>query len=599
MTTSLPSTNPVDDYARRVVAGDVPAGKYHRLACVRHLGDRDRENTSGFPYRFVWEERDGKDRLRHCAMRFLKFARQVKHYKGKKWAGQFFEPSEAQVFRLGSIFGWRNVVTGYRRFTTAYNEIPRKNGKSFEAAIVLVYCTFFEGEPGADGFVIATKEKQAKIVFGDAKRMVSRSPSLRARIAVAANNLHRDSTASKAEPLGSDSDTTDGLNPFVIVLDEFHAFKVRGLLDVMESATGARDTFLNFQITTAGDDPVSPCGDQHDYACKILDGVLEEDASTQSFFAFIAHADVEDDWLDERTWAKANPHYDVSVNPDDMRKLAMKAKNMPSAAAEFKQKRLNIWVNSSQPWLSLDGWKAGQSSWDPDELLHQSCWVGVDLASSIDLCAMVFVFPPTATRKKTRLLRWIWTPKDTLKERARRDRAPYEVWAEQGHLVTPDGVRVNHKVIREVLVAQRDRYRIEQIGFDPWHADLVMDELTDRHVGGFSEEQVILVPQTYAGMSKAALDFEASVLECNVDANRCPVMTWCASNAVVQRDGKDNIYPVKKKSRGRIDPIMASIIGWRLASLGVETQRRKKRGPAKTWTPQGWKEAGADAQPTA
>src|SRR5262245_14126617 len=150
------STNPVDAYATQVAKGVIPAGRYHRLACVRHLNDRKREGNPDFPYRFVWEARDEAGRLKHCAQRFLTFARQAKHYKGKRWAGHFFEPSDFQVFRLGSIFGWRHVETGARRFTTAYNELPRKQGKSFEAAIVAVYVTFFEGEPGAEGYVIAT-----------------------------------------------------------------------------------------------------------------------------------------------------------------------------------------------------------------------------------------------------------------------------------------------------------------------------------------------------------------------------------------------------------------------------------------------------------
>lgn len=609
MKTTPPSTNPVDAYAQRVVDGEVPAGKYHRLACARHLKDRQREGTPGFPYRFVWEAHElhqGKPRLVQCAARFLQFARQVRHYKGKRWAGKHFEPTDNQVFRLGAIFGWRHNATGNRRFTTAYNELPRKNGKSFEAAIVAVYVTFFEGEPGAEGYCIATKEKQAKIVFGDAKKLVLAAPGLRNRIKVNAANLHRERTACKLEPLGSDSDTTDGLNPYLIITDEYHALKTRDLTDVMESATGARDTFLNFQITTAGDDPVSPCGDQHDYACKILDGVLDEDESTVAFFAFIAHADVEDDWLDERTWIKANPHYGLSVNPDDIRKLALKAKNMPTAAPEFKQKRLNIWVNSSQPWLSVDGWRAGQSTgtsrWDWRELKGESCWVGVDLASMIDLCAMVFVFPPSPKHAKWRLLRWIWTPRDTLLERARRDRAPYNIWAAQlpepfelaAPLIAVDGKRINHKVIREVLVAQRAHFRIEQVGFDPWHADQVVDDLVD--LDGFGREQVILVSQTYKDMSKPCLDYEADVLEGNVDANDCPAMRLACANAVVQRDGKDNVYPVKKKSRGRIDPLMASLIGYKLATLGKKT-KRTGGGRASVWTRDGFVPAGGVPPP--
>lgn len=545
---------PVDVYARDVVEGRIPAGKYHRLACARHMSDREREGSDALPYIFDWT----------AAQRFFRFASQMKHYKGR-WAGQRFDPSPSQVFRLGSIFGWRNV-DGKRRFTTAYNELPRKSGKSFEAAIVALYVTFFEGEPGAEGYCIATKEAQAKIVWENCKRLVT-SSGLGARIAVQSKNLHIDATASKLEPLGSDSDSTDGLNPHFIATDEFHAFKTRDLVNVMESALGARENPLHFQITTAGNDPVSPGGEQHEYACQILDGVLDDDASTVRFFAFIAHADTEDDpWL-ETTWRKANPHWGISVNPEEMREYSARAKQMPGAAAEFKQKRLNLWVNSQQPWLSMDGWRAGQSAWDPDVMAGETCYVGVDLASKLDLLSMSFLFPPKAQRVSWRILQYIWTPKDTLRDRAHRDRAPYQVWADQGWLRTMPGTEMDYAEVRNVLKQERQRFRIAQIGFDPWHADKVGKELIT--VDGFKQDQVILVSQTYAGMSSAAQHVEAAVLAGKFDARQCPVSAWSASNVVVQRDGKDNIYPVKKKSRGRIDPVMSAIIAMSLAQRAL------------------------------
>ncbi len=565
----------VEAYAREVVAGTVPAGKYHRLACARHLRDLERVGTPEFPYVFVWENAD----------RFLKFARCLKHYKGRQFAGKPFEPTPFQVFRLGSVFGWRHATTGLRRFTTSYNEVPRKQGKSFEAAAVGLYATFFEGEPGAEGYCIATKEEQAKIVFGDMKQLVTTS-GLSSRIKVNAANLHRQANASKLEPLGSDSDTTDGLNPHFVCVDELHKFKKRGLLDVMESATGARLNPLFYEITTAGDDPVSVCGDQHAYACQILDQAIDEDASTLSFFACIAHADTEreeqqpdgtivkipgDDWLDEATWQKANPHWGISVNPEDMRKLAAKAKQMPSAAAEFKQKRLNIWINATAPCLSIDGWRAGQSAWSPDDMLHEPCYVGIDLASKIDFATLSFAFPPSPGRRQWRILNYIWTPADTLRERARRDRAPYEVWAEQGWLITCPGTRIDQNAIKAKLLEERERFDIERAGFDPWHADKLIDELTDPEDGGFDKEQILAVPQTYAGMSSGCLEMQAEILGGNVDARSCPVTRLAVANTVGQMDGKENLMFAKGKSRGRIDPIVAPTIGMALWKRFGET----------------------------
>jgi phage terminase large subunit-like protein len=531
-----------------VVAGRVPAGKYHRLACQRHQRDRAHERTRAFPYWF--------DVAR--AERFFRFATHLRHYKGQ-WAGQLIELEPHQQFRLGSLFAWRHVKTGLRRFRTAYNEVPRKNGKSLEAAVVALYESFFDGEPGAEGYCIATKREQAKIVFNDCKKLVQ-SSGLRSRIAVLTANLHRDDTACKLEPLGADRDSTDGLNPQIVTIDEAHAMKSRGLIDVMETATGARRQPIINWITTAGNDPFSPCGDQHDYACKVLERVLVDD----TLFAFIAHADVNDDPWEASTWRKANPNFGVSVLLDDLRALASKARHMPPAAAAFKQKRLNLWVHTLTPWLSLDGWRHGQSTWSLAEMAGEPCYIGIDMSSKIDLTAVVLLFPPTATRLSWRLVPWCLTPADTLEHRAHRDRATYTEWLAPTPLGrtlrTNPGNRIDQDVVREMVRDAAAQFAVQTVGIDPWNAGNLVKDLAD---DGFT---VVEVPQNLSQMSAPSKDFEADVLDGLVDAGGDALMFWCVSNVVVARDGKDNIYPTKKRSRGRIDPVVAALIARKLAS---------------------------------
>lgn len=542
----------IDRYARAVLAGDVPAGKYHRLACARHVRDKAREASLEFPYRLDYALAD----------RFLKFGSLLRHYKGE-WAGQFIEWQPYQVFRLGSLFGWVHCASGLRRFRHSYTELPRKQGKSLEDAVVALYCTFFDGEPGAEGYCAATKKDQARIVFGDAKRLVETS-GLRSRIETLHSNLYAPATASKLEPLGADEDSLDGLNPHFVSLDEIHKYKTRGMIDVLETAVGARRQPLIFKITTAGDDLVSPCGDEHNYAVQILEGTLTD----ETYFAFIAHADDDDDWTLEDTARKANPNYGVSVNPADLASKVHKARGIPAAAAAYQQKHLNRWINASAAWLSLDGWRAGQSApgaWQPGELAGRECYVGIDLAAKLDLTAMVALFPPRAGETSYKTLRWIWTPADTLAERAHRDRAPYGQWRDEGWLLTTPGTRVDHRCIRDALGELRDYgVTIARVGFDPWHADQLITQLQTED--GFGLEQIVEVAQTYHGMSAGCSALEAAILAGSVDAQGDPVMTWAAGNAVVQRDGKDNIYPVKKRSRGRIDPIMALAIAFVLAA---------------------------------
>ncbi len=264
--------DPVTDYARDVVDGRILGGRHHRLSCQRHLADLERQGAPGFPYVYDWAQAD----------RFLRFARKMRHYKGEGeagqlWAGKLFDPSPNQVFRWGCIFGWRRL-DGLRRFTTAYQEMPRKSGKTFEVAIAALYVTFFEGEPGAEGVCAATKRSQARRVFDDMAKFVQ-SSGLKSRLTVQAHNIHSTATSSKFEPLGADADSTDGLNLQCIVTDEYHAHKTNALVDVLESSTGSRRNPLHLQITTAGDDPVSPCGKQHDYICQILEGVITDEAT--------------------------------------------------------------------------------------------------------------------------------------------------------------------------------------------------------------------------------------------------------------------------------------------------------------------------------
>lgn len=541
----------IDQYAHDVDAGRVVAGRYHRLACARHIRDRARADDPAFPYVFRPELAD----------RFIRFAAQLRHYKGE-WAGTPIRLEPHQCFRLGSVFAWVHRDTGLRRFRVAYNELPRKNGKSLEAAIVALYLTFFDGENGAEGYCIATKREQARIVFNDCKRLVAANKQLRARIKAFTANLHRESTASKLEPLGADRDSTDGLNPHVVTIDEAHAMKSRGLIDVMETAVGARQQPLINWITTAGNDPVSPCGDQHDYACRILDQAHTDD----TVFAFIAHAEPADDPWAVDTWRKANPNFGVSVKQDDLDNLARKARHMPAAANAFKQKRLNLWVNTLAPWLSMDGWNAGQSAWTLDDMEDEPAWLGIDLSSKIDLTAIAIVFPPHDDRRRWRIAALCLSPEATLDERAHRDRAPYRAWADAGYLRTCPGNRIDQDMVRELVRDCCDRFDVRQVGIDPYNAGNLVNLLETE-----DGLQVIEIGQTMLQMSGPAKDFEADVLDGMIDGGHNPLLAWCVSNVVVMHDNKGNIYPVKKRSRGRIDPVIAALLARKLAALDADT----------------------------
>lgn len=539
--------HPVDQYAKSLKPKSANVGKYHRLAALRHLRDRAAEGSAKFPFIFDPERAD----------QAIRFYGKLRHYKGPA-AGRPFVLELWQQFTVGSVFGWIHPETGRRRFRTVYEEIPRKNGKSTRLAGGAVRLAFFDQEPGADVFCAATKRDQAKIVFEDARQIVLRNPFLRKRIKVLANNMHQQTTASKIEPLGADKDTMDGLNPHAAIVDEFHAHKHRGVIDVLATAMGARTQPILWMITTAGSDPLSPCGEMHTYATKVLERL--EGFVDETFFAFIAHADQDDDPFDERTWEKANPNIDVSVYREDMRALARRARGVPSELATFKQKRLNIWVRSGTPWLDMEGWRAGQH---PDRRLAalkgRLCIGGLDLSSRIDLTAFVLLFPPVEDLDRWVVGAWFFMPEDNVADLTAKHRAPYDQWVLDQRIITNPGKRIEHAPIVDHIRELRGAgFTFDAVGYDPWNCGDVPNALEEAGI------QAIEIRQKTEQLNEVCKEFEAAVKAGQVDGAAHPVLTWMASNVTVRRDADDNIRPVKPKDgTARIDGISASVTAWR------------------------------------
>jgi phage terminase large subunit-like protein len=399
-------------------------------------------------------------------------------------------------------------------------------------------------------------------VLRDAIRLAKAS-GLRERLQLKKSIVH-EASASFLQALGGDASTQDGLNPYFICVDEMHAMRSRDLLDVMESALGAQAVVPVLPDHDGRRRPGERVRRSARLRVRILDGTLEDDDSTVAFFAFIAHADVDDDPWDERTWHQGQPALGHLDQPRGVPKIAAKAKKMPAAAAEFKQKRLNLWVNSYEPWLSIEGWTRGRPTSRASlprgarrrAVLHRHRPQFEDRPLRVSA-----LFPPAAIRG--------WCV-DLSRRSRRRTRSRFgsiaiarrtHVWVDQGWLETTPGNRIDYDAILERVKELATYYDVQAIGVDPWNAGNLITDLQNEGL------EVVEVPQTFAHLSGASKDFEGEVLDGLVDANANPVMRWAVGNAVVQRDGKDNIQPIKKKSRGRIDPVVATVIARRLAGV--------------------------------
>lgn len=560
-------------YAVDVAGGKIIAGKYVRLACERHLSDLDGGHERG-----LWFDVAAASR----AVGFFGF---LKHSKGE-WAGRPLTLRPWQAFIIGCLFGWmreygqcasceawavldplgRQITCGnpdcvalpsapaktawVRRFRTAYEEIARKNGKSTLAAGVGLLLAFFDDEPGAEVYAAATKRDQAKIVWGEAARMVKASVALNKRITLLTSNMHVLTRAQKFEPLGADNDSTDGLNIHGAIVDELHAHKTRSMVDVLETATGARRQPLINYITTAGYDRHSVCWEKHDYGVKVLEGVFEDD----SYFAFIAALDIDDDWTDPANLAKANPNLGVSVKLDDLMMKCDRAKQVPGQQNAFRRLHGNVWTEQAERWLDIAVYDENTDEPDPDELKGRPGYAGLDLSSTTDLTALEIYFPDEAGEGGA-WLSFYFVPAENIRRRAERDGVPYDVWRDQGFIVPTEGNVVDYDFLREKLNSLvDDGYEIQEVAYDPWNAtQLVTNLMSD----GFT---CVPIRQGFASLAAPTKEFEKLLLARRFRMGKNPVTRWAASNVAVEQDAAGNLKPSKKKSTERIDPMVAKIM---------------------------------------
>lgn len=528
--------HPAEQYIDNVIAGQVVACRWVRLACTRHREDLAHGHAHGLVFR------------PQAAQHVLDFFAFLRHSKGE-WAGQVVQLEPWQQAILWILFGWYRH-DGTRRFRIAYLEVARKNGKSTLAAGIALYLLIGDREPGAEVYSAATKRAQAKIVFDEATRMVKKSPSLKKRIKCFRDNLHIENTASKMEPLGRDADTMDGLNVHGAIVDELHAHKTDEVWGVLETGTGSRRQSLLFGITTAGFNQDVFCFSLREYLIKILDGIIHDD----SFFGIIYTLDQGDDWTDEACWIKANPNLGVSVKLSELRDLVSKARSIGSSLTHFLTKRLNIWTNAAELWIHPDKWKACGEEFDERDLAGRTCYAALDLSNTMDLTAWVLVFPPTPDDPRYTLLPRFWVPEDVIEER-RRNRVPYDAWVRDGYITAIPGEVIDYEYIYAQIDHDARTFDIREVGYDRWGAAQVYLQLEKMGM------PAVQIGQGYQSMSPPMKEMEKLIVARGIRHGNNPVLAWNMHNLVAARDPSGNIKPDKRKSREKIDGAVAAIMG--------------------------------------
>ena len=487
------------------------------------------------------------------AQRVVRFIEALRHTKGE-FHGQPFHLLPWQEKIIRDVFGTvRDDDPTMRQYTTAYIEIPKKNGKSELGAAIALNMLINDDEWKAEVYSCASDRQQAAIVFDVAVDMVRQSPALMKRVKIipSTRRMIYQPTGSIYQVLSSEVATKHGLNVSACIFDELHTQPTRALYDVMTQGSGdARRQPLWFLLTTAGTDRNSICWEVHQKALDILEGRKID----PRFYPVLFGLPDEADWTSEENWYRANPSLDHTITIDKVRDAFRKAQETPADENQFRQLRLNQWVKQSVRWMPMDKWDECGGVVDPYALEGRACYAGLDLSSTSDLTALVLVFPPTSEDEPYIALPFFWLPEETLSLRVRRDHVPYDQWAKRGFIQTTEGNVVHYGFIERFICELGERYNIREIAHDRWNATMMVQTLED---DGFT-----MVPfgQGFKDMSPPTKELMRIVLEHKLCHGGHPVLRWNMDNAYVRTDPAGNLKLDKEKSTEKVDGAVALVM---------------------------------------
>lgn len=528
------------DYAKSLLARrGLPANLWMKRAAERFLADLKaaREKNSAFVFSASRAE---------SAIRFIEL---LPHVKGE-WAlrNETLRLQPWQIFILCNLFGFVRRADGTRRFRRAYLSVARKNAKSTLASAIGLYMLAGDDEPGAEVYALATTRDQAGIVYKDALAMARKSKPLADYYGIDPGIMAISRPTANATFKSLPGDPGDGTSPHCAIIDEYHEHKSPRAYDAMYSGMGARRQPLILVTTTAGYNRAGPCYQLEAYCHRVLEGRVDD----TSLFAAIFTLDPEDRWDDPKVWMKCNPNLGVSVSRENLEEACFEAQHNGVKQVNFRTKRTNVWVNAGTQWMDARDWDAcADPSLSLEAFAGRRAWIGLDLASKIDLCAMEILIEDGARR--VRFGRY-YLPEDPVMIGASSTHAHFYGWHLEGRVNLTPGNITDYAHIRDDLERICRLLRVEAIAYDPFQATQLATELLAKKL------PMVEVSQTLANMNEPMKQLQAWVKDKTLAHDGCPVMAWQMSNVVAYQDAKERVYPRKESTENKIDSPVALIM---------------------------------------
>jgi len=590
-------------YAKRVTTGKIVAGPHVRNACRRHIDDL---------------KRGGKRRLRfnpEVADRAIAFFETRLRLSEGQFEGKPLLLHESQAFKIGSLFGWQyeHPTHGWvRRFRRVYIEEGKGNGKSPIAGGIGLYGMMADGETGAEIYSAGATKAQAGILFQDAVKMVNQSPELKARLKQSGaegsvHNLGYLAKSSFFRPISREARKTgSGPRPHMALCDEIHEHPDGGVIEMLERGFKFRRQPMLVMITNSGSNRNSICWAEHEHAVRVAAGnpdAKDGDAAylgeviDDTTFSYVCALDPGDDPLnDPSCWPKANPLLGVTIDHDYLAGVVKQALQMPSKRNGILRLHFCQWTDAETAWMTREILEPCLADFDPAIHHGKRMALSLDLSQNRDITAKgacvetgsvevpVKVGDDTVMIRKPTYDAWVeaWTPGDTIESRAQRDKAPYLVWRDAGHIHAPKGQSIRFDHVAQSIADDDRYYDVGLIAYDRYafrkfeeecQAIGLSLEFIEHPQAGAKKGKITEAIKTAAKRDQREVDglwmpgslraFEEALLEGRIRIRRNPVVISAIMSAVTDEDRWGNHWLAKERSTNKIDcaVALAMVIG--------------------------------------
>ena len=429
--------------------------------------------------------------------------------------------------------------------------VGRKNGKTALCAfLLLVHLVGPEAFVNSQLYSAAQSKEQAALLFDLAVKTIRQHEDLVARITIreSQKSLYCPGKGTRYRALSAEAGTAFGASPIFLLHDELGQVggERSALYEALETAQQAHENPLSIVISTQAPN------DSGLLSILIDDAMEGHDPST---VVHLHTSDMEADPFDEDVIKQANPAYGAFQNPEIVLKMADRAKRMPSREAFFRNLILNQRVETEDPLVTKTVWDRNNGRPEGWEV----CYGGLDLSKTTDLTALVLI--SRAKNNTVGVRSKFWLPGDDLEERSRADRTPYDLWAKEGYITTTPGKSVSYKMVAEYLAEAFEKQDIRFIAFDRWNMRNLTPWLLEAGLSeAFIEDRFLPFGQGFQDMSPAIRVAEELWIDGQMRHGGHPVLTRCAANTVVKQDEAGNRKLDKKRSKGRIDGMVALVM---------------------------------------